>query len=138
MSSVRSDAMATAALLDRTFDALANEHRRDIVRRLRGGPIDTPTIGAEYPMSKQALHRHVVVLEEAGLITRRRSGRTQRLELSPEPLGEVTRWVDEIRRGWHASAERLGALLETDTDTETGGDPAMPGSLAAHAHDERK
>ncbi len=100
--------------LDRTFDALANEHRRRIVDRLTAGPIETPTLARTFPLTKQAFHRHVVVLEEAGLVERRLVGRVNQLSLRPQPLDGVTSWASEIRRGWEASADRLARVLEED------------------------
>jgi DNA-binding transcriptional ArsR family regulator len=88
-----------AAVLDAVFDALANGPRRDIVRRLALGPLTTPEVGRHFGFSKQALSRHVAVLEGAGLIQRTVRGRVHELALAPAPLGEVSTWVTEIRRG---------------------------------------
>lgn len=112
--------MATV-LLDRTFDALANHHRRDIVRRLTTGPVETPTLGAGFGMSKQALNRHIRVLEDAGLIERRRRGRVDELSLITESLDEVVAWVDHVRRGWAASLDRLATVLD-ELDETNGSD----------------
>jgi len=99
-------------VLDRTFDALANPHRRDIVNRLSEGPVQTPTLGSSFDMSRQALHQHLTVLERAGLIERRALGRVHEVRLRAEPLDAVVGWASEIRRGWDANLDRLGALLE--------------------------
>lgn len=104
--------MASTETLERAFEALANEHRREIVGRLAAGPIDTPVLGTYFPMSKQALHQHLSVLERAGLIDRQPRGRVHRIELRAEPLDQVVDWLTEIRRGWDTSLDRLGLLLE--------------------------
>ena len=103
--------MTNIGLLDRTFDALANEHRRRIVDQLTVGPLDTPTLGSRFSLSKQALNRHLIVLEDAGLIERRLRGRVHALTLQPSPLDDVGAWVAEVRRGWEASFDRLAQIL---------------------------
>lgn len=109
--------MATATL-DPIFDALASEHRRKIVDHLSSGPLDTPTLGSRFSMSKQALNRHIVVLEDAGLVQREMHGRVHRLTLRAEPLDGVSAWVDHIRRGWEANFDRLDQILQ-DNEQET-------------------
>ena len=104
--------MAPNAMLDRTLDALANEHRRRIVDRLSGGSVDTPRLGDHFSMSKQALNKHLVVLEEAGLVRRERRGRVHTVHLRTEPLDSIIDWVGQVRRGWESSFDRLGEMLE--------------------------
>ena len=106
--------MASSGVLDRTFDALANEHRRRIVDRLSGGSVDTPELTAGFDMSKQALNKHLTVLEQAGLVERELRGRVHHVQLVPDKLNLVTDWVSEVRRGWGASLDRLGDLLEEE------------------------
>jgi DNA-binding transcriptional ArsR family regulator len=99
--------------LDLVFDALASEPRREIVARLSAGPATTPDIGRHFGFTKQALSRHVAVLEGAGLIQRVARGRVHKLSLVPAPLGEVSGWLAEIRRGWEANLDRLDAVLRS-------------------------
>lgn len=101
-------------LVDRAFAALSNGHRRAIVDRLTSGPIETPSLGAEFAMSKQALHKHLAVLERAGLVERTGLGRVHRVQLRPEPLDAVVTWASETRRGWEANLDRLETLLKED------------------------
>lgn len=100
------------ATLDPVFDALASEHRRRIVSILTAGPTDTPTLGQRFDLTKQALNRHLMVLEQAGLVERKLQGRVHRLELVGDPLDQVTGWVSQVRRGWEANLERLDQLLD--------------------------
>jgi DNA-binding transcriptional ArsR family regulator len=100
------------ATLDPIFDALASEHRRRIVDHLAVSPLDTPALGAKFNMSKQALNRHIVVLEDAGLIERRLQGRVHQLRLVSDPLDGVSEWVSHVRRGWQANLDRLADVLE--------------------------
>ena len=104
--------MAPTATLDRTLDALGNEHRRRIVDRLATGSVDTPLLGEQFSMSKQALNKHLVVLEAAGLVRRERHGRVHTVHLQTGPLGSIVDWVGQVRQGWESSFDRLGQLLE--------------------------
>jgi DNA-binding transcriptional ArsR family regulator len=91
---------AEGAALDAVFDALANERRREIVTRLARGPMTTPEIGRHFGFTKQAISRHVGLLEGAGLVSRTPHGRVHELALVPRRLDDVVGWVSELRRGW--------------------------------------
>jgi DNA-binding transcriptional ArsR family regulator len=99
--------------LDQVFDALANQSRREIVARLSRGSVTTPEIGQRFGFSKQALSRHLALLEGAGLIQRLARGRVHELSLVPAPLGEVSGWLAEIRRGWETNLDRLDEVLRS-------------------------
>jgi len=107
---------ADSSTLDGVFDALANRPRREMVARLARGPMTTPEIGRHFGFSKQALSKHVGVLEGAGLIERTVRGRVHELTLVHAPLRNVSGWVAEIRRGWEASLDRLGEIVGSDDD----------------------
>jgi DNA-binding transcriptional ArsR family regulator len=101
-----------APQLDAVFDALASGSRREIVRRLARGAMTTGQIGRHFAFTKQALSRHIALLEEAGLISRTTThGRVHQLTLVPEPLDRMTLWVHQLRRGWTASLDRLDDVL---------------------------
>ena len=95
------------------FDALANDQRRAILVRLARGPASTPDIASQFGFTKQALSRHLTVLESAGLIERNFRGRTNDLVLVPARLDHVSRWLMEIRRGWHANLDRLDTIVRS-------------------------
>jgi DNA-binding transcriptional ArsR family regulator len=97
--------------LDLLFGALANRSRRELVLRLRRGPLVTPQIGKHFEITKQALSRHISVLRDAGLVTAKTRGRVQELSLNATQLDRITRWVHELQRGWAASLERLDEVL---------------------------
>ena len=104
--------------LDVVFDALANEARREIVARLAGGPTTTPDIRQAFSFSKQALSKHMAILEEAGLVRRSLRGRVHELTLVRAPLGEISDWLTEIRRGWQANLDRLDVVLRNRFEEE--------------------
>jgi DNA-binding transcriptional ArsR family regulator len=105
--------MATAVKrkLGLVFDALANEPRRNIVAHLVRGSMTTPEIGQHFGFSRQALNRHVSILEDAGLIRRTLNGRVHEVTLVRSSLDEVAEWVSIVRRGWEGNLDRLGTLL---------------------------
>jgi DNA-binding transcriptional ArsR family regulator len=105
--------LARSASLGPIFGALANEQRRAILARLAQGPASTPDIALQFDLTKQALNRHLVVLEDAGLLERTMHGRTYDLALVPASLDRISRWLGEIRRGWHASLDRLDDILRS-------------------------
>lgn len=109
----------TARELDDMFGALSSMARRRIMARLADGPATTPEIGREFSFTKQALNRHVHVLEQAGLIERRLDGRVKRIALVPQRLTTVSRWSDEIIAAWSANLDCLGDLLGDEVDVTT-------------------
>lgn len=104
--------MAPAGL-DLAFDALASAPRREIVARLAQGPTMTPELGREFDFSKQALSRHVAVLEQAGLVRREIRGRVHELSLAPRALEPVSEWLEVRRAAWESSLDRLDDVLRS-------------------------
>jgi DNA-binding transcriptional ArsR family regulator len=102
--------------LDIILDALANEPRREVLVRLAAGPMTTPEVGRGFGFSKQALSRHIAILESAGLVRRTVRGRVHDLTLVRAPLTEVSGWLAEIERGWQSSLDRLDAVLRSRND----------------------
>ncbi|MEM7094148.1 MAG: helix-turn-helix domain-containing protein [Actinomycetota bacterium] len=107
------------ATLDDAFEALANGHRRDIVAALSAQPMETPALLARYEISRQALNRHVQILEQAGLVRRERRGRVQRLELVGDAVAEVIDWLSTVRLAWESSLDQLGRVLAESTEEES-------------------
>jgi DNA-binding transcriptional ArsR family regulator len=100
--------------LDAVFDALAHPARRDILDRLaRGGEATVTEIAAPYDVSLNAVSKHLKVLERAGLIERGRDAQWRPCRLRAEPLREVDDWVEQYRRHWEESMDRLDEYLQT-------------------------
>jgi DNA-binding transcriptional ArsR family regulator len=93
--------------IDRVAAAISDPTRRAIIERLARGPARVSAIAAPFPMSLTGFCKHVRVLEQAGLIKRTRSGRDNTLELSPEPLRVVTRWILKYEEFWSARLDQL-------------------------------
>lgn len=93
--------------LSRVFDALANEHRREMIRLLALEPRSISQLADLRGLSLPAIHKHVRVLEEAAMVSRRKLGRTNFLALEREPLGRLQAWTDQFHPWWGTDAETL-------------------------------
>ena len=104
--------MEQADQLSAVFGALADPTRRAILTRLREGDATVGEIAAPFRVSQPAISRHLKVLEEAGLISRRRRRTAHLSHLEAEPLRDATEWLIGYREYWEESYDRLDALLE--------------------------
>jgi DNA-binding transcriptional ArsR family regulator len=102
--------MAVDQLSD-TFSALADPTRRAILARLADGEATVNELAEPFPVSLQAVSKHLKVLERAGLITRGRAAQKRPCRLRAAPLGDVTRWLESYRRLWEQSFDRLDEHL---------------------------
>ncbi len=93
--------------LSPVFDALANDHRREIIRALALQPQSISQLASLRGMSLPAIHKHVRVLENAAMVRRRKIGRTNFLALERAPLRRLTRWVEQFHPWWGIEAESL-------------------------------
>jgi DNA-binding transcriptional ArsR family regulator len=100
--------------LDETFGMLADATRRGILERLARGGARVTELAEPFAMSLPAISRHLRVLEEAGLVRRTRMGREHHLELEPAPIKAAVRWMEQYRRFWEGSLDRLADYLEQE------------------------
>jgi DNA-binding transcriptional ArsR family regulator len=98
--------------LDRVFRGLSDPTRRAILARLSRAPARVSDLAAGRPMSLQAVSKHVAVLEEAGLLVRRRAGRDVWCEAAPAALAAAEAWIADTRRFWTARLDELAAAAE--------------------------
>jgi len=98
--------------LNRTFAALADPTRRRILAHLAHGDRCVTDLARPHAMSLPAVSKHLRVLEKAGLLRRRRYGRIHEMQLDAKPLQQAARWVEEYRKFWEASLDRLAEYLE--------------------------
>ena len=101
----------SSARLDAVFGALADPTRRRIVERLARGPLTAGEIASGFSISPPAISRHLRVLEESALVTRRVVGREHHLTLSPAAMSAASGWIDKHRRFWTNVLDRLGDVL---------------------------
>ena len=99
-------------LLDRTFAALADPTRRRILEHLAEGDRCVTDLARPYRMSLPAVSKHLRVLESAGLVRRRRDGRVHRLKLEAKPMQQAQAWIEEYRKFWEESFDRLDEYLK--------------------------
>jgi DNA-binding transcriptional ArsR family regulator len=97
--------------LSTTFAALADPTRRAILARLARGEANVTELAAPFRISLPAVSKHLKVLERAGLIERGREAQWRPTRLRAEPLKEVDDWVEQYRRHWEESFDRLGEYL---------------------------
>jgi DNA-binding transcriptional ArsR family regulator len=101
------------ARLGRTFAALVDPTRRAILTRLqREDTVTISELARPFAIKLPAVMKHLDVLDEAGLITRSKSGRTVTVRLSPEPMRDAMVWLRRYERFWSGSLDRLTAYVE--------------------------
>lgn len=106
--------------LDATFSALADPTRRAILARLALGEATVMELAEPFAMSQPAVSRHIKVLEDARLITRRAEGTKRPCRLAPQALDDIDRWLIALRDTLARNYDRLDALLSTlDEEEET-------------------
>ena len=98
--------------LDRTFSALGDGRRLDILERLQLGPASISELAAQAGISLPGVAKHVRVLEEARLVTSEKKGRTRECRLGPEGLDDITAWIESYRAVWERRLDRLETVLE--------------------------
>ncbi len=111
--------------LSTTFAALADPTRRDILAQLAGGEKSVNELARPFDLSLPAVSKHLKVLEHAGLITRSRRAQWRPCRLETRPLQAAAGWVDEYRKFWEQSLDRLELYLQKLQNKE-------------HAHDKSK
>jgi DNA-binding transcriptional ArsR family regulator len=97
--------------LSTTFAALADPTRRAILARLASGEASVTELGKPFAMSLPAISKHLKVLEHAGLIARGRDAQWRPCRLAAGPLKDAAEWLEEYRRFWEESFDRLDDYL---------------------------
>jgi DNA-binding transcriptional ArsR family regulator len=97
--------------VDRLFHALADATRRDIVRQVLVGEQSISELARRYPMSMTAIQKHVSVLEDAGLVTKTKRGREQRVLGRVQALQDAQRLLDQFEQAWRDRLDRFGDIL---------------------------
>ncbi|MFI5842038.1 ArsR/SmtB family transcription factor [Catenuloplanes sp. NPDC051500] len=111
--------MTTDDRLSEVFGALADPTRRAILTRLTEGEATVNDLAAPFPVSLQAISKHLKVLERAGLITRGRDAQWRPCRLDPAPLREVADWMEQYRRFWDERYASLDTYLSDLQQRET-------------------
>jgi DNA-binding transcriptional ArsR family regulator len=117
------------AALDRIFSAVSDPTRRTILEALAEKPATITEIATPFPVSLNAVSKHVMVLERAGLVRREIHGREHLCWLEPQPLREATAWLDHYRQFWNVrldALEKYVARKAKSKKKEKGGAHARP------------
>jgi DNA-binding transcriptional ArsR family regulator len=117
--------------LSTTFAALADPTRRAILARLAQGAATVGELSQPFSISSPAISKHLKVLERAGLITRGRDAQWRPCQLRTVPLEAAASWIDEYRKFWSESFDRLTEYLLADS-------PPSPPSKKGSPHARRK
>jgi DNA-binding transcriptional ArsR family regulator len=104
--------------LDAAFSALADPTRRAILARLALGETTVNELAEPFDMSLPNISKHLKVLENAGLISRSRDAQRRPCKIEPEPLREVSAWVEAYRKLWEGRFDRLDDYLKQLQDKE--------------------
>lgn len=103
---------ANSARLDATFAALADPTRRAILAKLASGEASVNDLVKPFNMSQPAISKHLRVLERAGLISRGRDAQRRPRRIEAQPLAEASDWLENYRKFWEGSFQKLDALLD--------------------------
>lgn len=111
VSATTTPAASQAVPADAVFKALADPHRRQILRLVQHSALPAGQIAAQFEMTQQAVSLHLGVLKKAGLLTERRDGTRRLYQLRPEALRPARDVLDEF---WPDALARLKQAIETD------------------------
>ena len=100
--------------LDDTLIALADDTRRTILSRLAAGEARVTEVAEPFGISLNSVSKHIRLLERAGLVRRRISGRDHYLSPEPKPFDDLTQWMLKTREFWSSRLDRLEAALRAD------------------------
>src|SRR5260370_27766860 len=131
--------------LSEVFSALADPIRRAILGRLSGRELLVSEIAAAFPISLQAVSKHIQVLVRAGLVNQERTGRISRCRLDAGPIFDAAIWLNRYSKYWQAQFDTLAAWLDHISSTEGEGDEALSrshrktrGASPRHRHTARQ
>ena len=104
--------------LNNIFHALADETRRSLLEKVKRNPQRVTDLAEAYPISLNAVSKHIKVLEKAGLINRNIEGRVHLCEANPEELIEANNWIKKYTDFWNEKLNNLEAYVSSKKDTK--------------------
>lgn len=110
--------MSTPGTLDKTLLALADPTRRAILQRLSSGEARVTDVAKPFKMSLNAVSKHILMLERARLVQRRKVGRDHYLSYRSEPLDEAAQWMEKTRHFWASRLDTLEKLLREEAEQD--------------------
>ncbi len=115
-----------AEALSRVFAALSDPIRRDLVARLADGDATVNELAGPYGVTLQAVSKHIKVLEDAGLVSRRRDAQRRPVHLEAEVFDLVTKWIERYRRHAEERYRRLDDVLRSMPNDDQQQPPRHP------------
>jgi DNA-binding transcriptional ArsR family regulator len=97
------------------FVALADPTRRQLLERLATGPTTATGLAVKFPVTRQALVKHLGALENAGMVAKERHGREVNYRLESAPLGEASAWLTTLSARWEQRLLRLKRYVEEES-----------------------
>jgi DNA-binding transcriptional ArsR family regulator len=97
---------------DAVFAALADPTRRRLLERLATGPTSATGLAAKFPLTRQAVVKHLGTLADAGMVAKHRHGREVRYQLENAPLGEASDWLTTLSARWERRLLQLKRFVE--------------------------
>jgi DNA-binding transcriptional ArsR family regulator len=107
-----------SASLDSTFGALADPTRRALLASLMLGQASISELAKPHRMSLPAVMKHLRVLEQAGLVSQKKTGRTRRCQLAAQPLKDAGTWINQYRNFWEGTFDSLERYLRQSDQLE--------------------
>lgn len=104
--------------LDTSFTALSHATRRGVLERLGRGDASITELAVQFQMTLTGMKKHVGVLEQAGLVTTKKTGRVRTCQLGPRRLEEETAWLERYRKVWDERFDALDQVVEELTREE--------------------
>ena len=121
------DNVSQSGQIDAVFAALSDPTRRALLERMATGSPTTPTVmAAELPITRQAVSRHLAVLEEAGLARSSVAGRERRYAIEPDGLVQAERWITRAEQRWAGRLATLKAFVEGEVSADVPSGPDTP------------
>jgi DNA-binding transcriptional ArsR family regulator len=108
--------------LTMTFAALADPTRRAILSRLAAGEATVNQLAEPFPLTQQAISKHIKVLERAGLVSRSRAAQARPCRIEPTRFEAAADWIDHHRQQWHERYDRLDEHLSALAEADRCGD----------------
>jgi DNA-binding transcriptional ArsR family regulator len=99
-------------MVDAVFVALADPTRRQLLQRLALGPTTATGLSVRFPLTRQAVVKHLGTLADAGMVAKERHGREVHYRLEGAPLGEATAWLAALSAQWEQRLLRLKRYVE--------------------------
>ncbi len=98
--------------LDRTFFALSDPTRREILDRLALAPATLSELATPFGLTLNGVKKHIGILEDVDLVVTTKVGRARECRLGPAQLDDAARWIEEYRRSWERRLDRFASYVE--------------------------